>query len=159
MNIAFIGLFFFMSTFLVIVLWSFFALYSEPTVGSLDWAIENTYPSTTNELLCGWVSSHVFSAVLSQHFKQPPRDAAASIGLRSSVRSPPGCRQTRVGDEVDTRSRRYLRVKALKAHKARRAAVCLYKWLSGCLMETLLHLLPFFWRLLEMSVLGAPPSF
>lgn len=158
MNSAFIGLFFLCLHFLVIVLWSL-ALYSEPTVGSLDWAIENTHPSTVNELLCGWVSSHVFSAVLSQHFNQPPRDSAASIGLRSSVRSPPGCGQTRVGDEVDTRSQRYLRVKALKAHKARRAAVCLYKWLSGCLMETLLHLLPFFWRLLEMSVLGAPPSF
>lgn len=98
-----------------------------------------------------------FNAVLSRHFHQPapPPDSAASIGLRSSVAPPPpaphppACRQTRVGDEGDTRSQRYLRVEALKAHKARRAAVCLYKRLSGCLMETLLHLLRLLRLLLE----------
>lgn len=81
--------------------------HSEPAVGSVDWAVGNTALSTINELLSGPVSSYSFHAVLSQHFTQPRRDSATSIALRSSVRTPPGCRQTRVGDEVDTRSQRY----------------------------------------------------
>lgn len=70
-------------------------------------SIENTTPSTIIELLSGRVSSSVFHAALSQHFAQPRRGSARSIALRSSVRTPPGCRQTRVGDEVDTRSQWY----------------------------------------------------
>lgn len=47
-------------------------------------------------------------------------------------------------DGVDTRSQRYSQVRALKARRARRVAVCLYKWLSGCLMEALFLFLFFF---------------